>query len=98
MHRQAIVLSVLLVSALLTSAAIDGRNDYQSMFTKGKPSIYDFVPRLGRDSGEDVNAYVINLGEGKWMQDPEVPEVLFQRSAFSPRLGRKSPFSPRLGR
>ncbi|XP_017776340.1 PREDICTED: PBAN-type neuropeptides-like [Nicrophorus vespilloides] len=99
MHRQVIVLSVLLVSALLISAAFDGQNDYRSMFNKGKPSIYDFVPRLGRESGEDMNAYVINLGDAKWLQDPESsPEIIFQRSAFSPRLGKKSSFSPRLGR
>ncbi|XP_065166501.1 PBAN-type neuropeptides-like [Atheta coriaria] len=62
----------------------------------------NFVPRLGRESGEDVLVSGLpNMGGERLLQDPEfVGEVMSQRSPpFAPRLGKRVlPFSPRLGR
>ncbi|XP_060520891.1 PBAN-type neuropeptides-like [Cylas formicarius] len=76
------ILDVLRESPLVVVAVNDGKQQH------------NFTPRLGRDSGEDVAA---------WLQDLDLEGPLTNArstmSVFNPRLGRNiSPFSPRLGR
>ncbi|XP_060529059.1 PBAN-type neuropeptides-like isoform X2 [Cylas formicarius] len=79
-HQPAEIIDVLKESPLVVVAVKEGKQ-------------HNFIPRLGRDSGEDV----------PWLQESDIEgDVMTPRSSgslFAPRLGRTlSPYTPRMGR